>query len=178
MNRFWLPLGGFALLCVMFAVALKRADDPERQFPPSMLLGKPAPDFLLPDLLNPGSDIDSRQFRGRWVLINAWGTWCPTCRAEHKQLLAIKDEGKVAIVGLDFNDEDDKARQWLSELGNPYTAVAADHDSRSAVDYGVYLAPESFLVNPQGIVVHKVSGEITPELWRDKLLPLIDGAAK
>src|SRR5262245_41778456 len=84
-DRFWIPLVVFALLCVVFGVALKRA--PEKQFVKSALLDKPAPDFVLPDLLKPGSTVDSRQFRGRWVLINVWGTWCFECRAEHEQLL-------------------------------------------------------------------------------------------
>jgi cytochrome c biogenesis protein CcmG/thiol:disulfide interchange protein DsbE len=176
MNRFWIPLVIFALLCVVFGVALKRA--PDKQFVKSALIDKPAPDFVLPDLLKPGSTVDSRQFRGRWVLINVWGTWCFECRAEHEQLLTIQRSGKVAVVGLNYKDKDDAARSWLAELGNPYEAVAVDRESRTALDYGVYGAPESFLVNPQGIIVHKVVSGITPALWRDKLLPMIDGAAK
>ena len=176
MNRFWIPLGVFAALCVVLGVALLRA--PDKQFVKSALLGKPAPDFVLPELLKPGSTVDSRQFRGRWALINVWGTWCFECRAEHEQLLAIQRSGKAAVVGLNYKDKDDAARSWLAELGNPYEAVAVDRESQTALDYGVYGAPESFLVNPQGIIVYKVVSAITPALWQDKLLPLIDGGAK
>jgi cytochrome c biogenesis protein CcmG, thiol:disulfide interchange protein DsbE len=176
MNRFWIPLVAFAALCVVFGVALKRA--PEKQFVKSALLDKPAPDFVLPDLLKPGSTVDSRQFRGRWMLMNVWGTWCAQCRVEHEQLLTIQRSGKVALVGLNYKDNDEAARSWLAELGNPFDVIAVDRQSHTALDYGVYGAPESFLVNPEGIIVHKVVSVLTPEIWRDKLLPLIDGAAK
>jgi cytochrome c biogenesis protein CcmG/thiol:disulfide interchange protein DsbE len=173
MNRFAIPLGIFAVLVVVFAVALKRA--PEKQFVHSALIGKPAPDFVLPDLLNEGGTIDSRKFKGRWVLLNVWGTWCYECRAEHAQLLAIQKEGKVAVVGLNYKDENDAARKWLQDLGNPFEAIAVDKEGRAAIDYGVYGAPETFLVNPQGIIVHKVVSVITPEMWQNTLLPMVEG---
>jgi cytochrome c biogenesis protein CcmG/thiol:disulfide interchange protein DsbE len=173
MNRFAIPLGIFAVLVVVFAVALKRA--PEKQFVQSALIGKPAPDFVLPDLLTEGGTVDSRRFKGRWFLLNVWGTWCYECRAEHAQLLAIQQEGKVAVIGLNYKDEDEAARKWLQELGNPYEAVAVDKEGRAAIDYGVYGAPETFLVNPQGIIVHKVVSVITPEMWQKTLLPMVEG---
>jgi cytochrome c biogenesis protein CcmG/thiol:disulfide interchange protein DsbE len=161
---------------VVFGVALKRA--PEKQFVASALIGKTAPDFKLPDLLQPGAMVDSTRFKGRWTLVNVWGTWCVECRAEHSVLLDIQKEGKVVVVGLNYKDDDDKAREWLAQLGNPYEAVAVDRDAQTALDYGVYGAPESFLVNPQGTIVHKVVGVITPAAWQATMLPLIDGAAK
>ena len=176
MNRFAIPLALFAALVVVFAVALKRA--PEKQFVRSALIGKPAAEFTLPDLMNPGASIDSRAFKGRWVLLNVWGTWCFECRAENPQLLAIQREGKVLVVGLNYKDEDEAARQWLKELGNPFDAIAVDREGRVAIDYGVYGAPETFLINPEGIIVHKVVSVITPDLWQKTLLPLIEGAAK
>jgi cytochrome c biogenesis protein CcmG/thiol:disulfide interchange protein DsbE len=90
-------------------------------------------------------------------------------------LLDLQREGKVKILGLNYKDDDDAARNWLAELGNPYVAVAVDREARTAIDYGVYGAPESFLVDPAGIIRHKVVGVVTPQLWRDKLLPLIEG---
>ncbi|HXR51761.1 MAG TPA: redoxin domain-containing protein, partial [Steroidobacteraceae bacterium] len=90
----------------------------------------------------------------------------------------IQREGKVLVVGLNYKDEDEAARQWLKELGNPFDAIAVDREGRVAIDYGVYGAPETFLINPQGIIVHKVVSVITPDLWQKTLLPLIEGAAK
>ena len=173
MNRFWLPMGIFVALVAVFAVALKPA--PEKQFVASALIGKPAPAFVMPDLLQPGANVESATYKGKWVLLNVWGTWCYECRAEHAQLLAIQKEGKVSVLGLNYKDDDDAARQWLQELGNPYAAVGVDKEGRVAIDYGVYGAPESFLINPQGIIVHKVVSVITPELWQTKLLPMIEG---
>jgi len=175
-NRFWIPLGVFVALVVVFAVALKRA--PEKQFVQSALIGKPAPQFNLPDLLNPGSSIDSKAFKGRWVLVNVWGTWCVECRVEHPVLLDIQREGKLAIIGLNYKDEDALALKWLTDLGNPYDAVAVDREGRAAIDFGVYGAPESFLVNPEGVIVHKVVGVVTAALWRDTLLPMINGVTQ
>lgn len=173
MNRFWLPLGIFAALVVVFGVALKRA--PEKQLVPSALIGKLAPAYAMPDLLQPGAVVDSSSYQGRWVLLNVWGTWCVECRAEHAQLLDIQSAGTVAVIGLNYKDDDDAARQWLQELGNPYAAVGVDKEGRVAIDYGVYGAPESFLINPQGIIVDKVVGVITPQLWQTRLLPRVEG---
>jgi cytochrome c biogenesis protein CcmG, thiol:disulfide interchange protein DsbE len=157
---------------------LKRAPEKQREGVKSALVGKPAPEFTLPDLLQPGATINSATYKGRWVLLNVWGTWCVECRVEHSTLLDIQREGKVLLLGLNYKDEDDPARQWLVELGNPYTAVAVDKEGRAAIDYGVYGAPESFLINPAGVIVHKVVGVVTPEGWRNTMLPLIDGGAK
>jgi cytochrome c biogenesis protein CcmG, thiol:disulfide interchange protein DsbE len=176
MNRFFIPLVAFGLLVVVFGVSLQRA--PEKMLVASALIGKPAPQFSLPDLLQPGALVDSATFKGRWYLVNVWGTWCVECRAEHQTLLDIQQEGKALVVGLNYKDEDELARQWLQELGNPYAAVAVDKEGRAAIDYGVYGAPESFLVSPEGVVVHKVVGVVTPEHWRTVMLPMIEGTAK
>ncbi len=176
MNRFAIPLVIFGLLVVVFAVSLKRA--PEKQVLRSAMIGKPAPEFALPDLLEPGATVQSASFKGKWVLLNVWGTWCVECRVEHPVLLDIQAKGKVTLVGLNYKDEDEPARQWLAELGNPYTAVAVDREGRAAIDFGVYGAPETFLVDPAGTIVHKIVGVVTPEAWRDTLLPMIEGGVK
>jgi len=175
MNRFALPLALFAVLVVVFAVALKRA--PEKTTIPSALIGKPAPEFTLPDLMNPGQNVSSSAFQGKWRLINVWGTWCPECYTEHPVLLDISREGKVVVIGLNYRDDDQKAREWLAELGNPYAAVAVDKEGSAAIDYGVYGAPETFLINPQGVIVSKVVGGVTAQRWRENLLPLVEAVA-
>jgi len=141
----------------------------------SPLLGKSAPDFTLPKLLEPASSYDSRAMRGGWHLVNVWGSWCVECRAEHATLLQIKGEGRVAIVGIDWKDEDAAATQWLTQLGNPYETVVTDHSGRTAIDWGVYGAPESFLVNPEGIVVEKWTGPLGMDDWRRTFLPHLAG---
>ena len=173
MNRFAWPLVVFGLLVIVFGVALKRA--PEKQFVHSALIGRPAPAFTLPDLRQPGQQVTSDQFKGQWYLLNVWGTWCVECRVEHPVLLDIKQQGKVQLVGLNYKDDPDQARAWLAELGNPFSAIAEDREGRVAIDWGVYGAPESFLVDPQGVIVEKIVGVITHENWNAKLLPLVEG---
>lgn len=175
MNRFWLPLVGFLALAVVFAFALKRAptNGGERVIE-SVLIGKPATQFTLPSVLDPQTSVSLEQFKGRWVLLNVWATWCVECRAEHQTLLDIQKAGKVDIVGLNYKDEDPLAIEWLEKLGNPYAAVPSDPEGRVAIDYGVYAAPESFLIDPQGIIRRKQVGAFTPEIWQRDFQPLIE----
>jgi cytochrome c biogenesis protein CcmG/thiol:disulfide interchange protein DsbE len=86
-------------------------------------------------------------------------------------LLEISKRGEVPVIGLDWKDEDPTALQWLSELGNPYEVVAVDREGRTAIDWGVYAAPETFLVDPQGIVVYKFIGALTLEAWESQFVP-------
>ena len=170
MKRFLLPLGVFALIVVVLAFGIINAPKDGSKEIISPLLGKTAPEFTLPKLIEVGQQYDDKSLRGGWHLVNVWGTWCSGCRAEHATLLAIRNEGRVPIVGIDWKDEDNAARAWLAQLGNPYETVVADRDGRVAIDWGVYGAPESFLVDPQGIVVEKQTGAMTPEDWQQKFL--------
>jgi cytochrome c biogenesis protein CcmG/thiol:disulfide interchange protein DsbE len=168
MNRFVLPLAAFALLLLVLIAGLRHA--PEKGVIVSPLLGKQAPQFSLPGLLDDTSPLQAQTLRGHWSLLNVWGTWCQECRAEHETLLQIKHQGKVPIFGIDWKDDDTQARAWLSELGNPYERVGADREGRVAIDWGVYGAPESFLINPAGTVVYKHVGALTPQIWEQEFL--------
>ncbi len=169
MKRFLWPLGIFALLVVVLVVGLVHA--PDKGVIRSPLLGKEAPQFSLPNLNSGGEFVTGGQLKGAWHLVNVWGTWCFECRNEHTALLQIRQEGRVPIIGIDWKDEDESARSWLQQLGDPYSEIGTDHDGRVAIDWGVYGAPESFLVNPAGKVVEKWVGAMTPEIWQQKFLP-------
>lgn len=169
MNRFILPLGAFAILAVVLAVGIKHS--PEKGVIPSALIGKPAPEFTLPVLTDTGRTFSSKELKGKWYVFNVWGTWCVECRAEHSALLQIRNLGRIPLIGLDWKDDDPQALQWLSELGNPYEVVAADREGRTAIDWGVYGAPETFLVDPNGIVVYKYVGPLTLEAWQTQFVP-------
>lgn len=171
MNRFILPIVAFALLVVVLAIGIRRA--PEKATIPSALLGKAAPAFTLPNLTDPAQTVRSSDLKGRWYLFNVWGTWCFECRAEHETLLEVRRAGVVPLIGLDWKDDDAEARGWLQQLGNPYEAVAVDHLGRTAIDWGVYGAPETFLVSPQGVVVYKLVGPLTHEVWTREILPRV-----
>ena len=168
MNRFAIPLGVFGLLVVIFGVTLWRT--PETPVVTSALIGKPAPIFTLPDLLQPGSTVTNESFKGRWYLINVWGTWCVACREEHAALLEIGRQNALPLVGLSWKDEDDAALEWLAQLGNPYSVVAVDHDGRTAIDFGVYGAPETFFIDANGRVQYRHVGAMTQAVWEREFL--------
>jgi len=169
MSRFALPLGVFALLAIVLGIAVKHS--PEKGIIPSALIGKSAPPFTLPVLTDNAKTFDSKELKGRWYVLNVWGTWCGGCRQEHDALLEIKKLTQVPLIGLDWKDEDPQALRWLNELGNPYEVVAADREGRIAIDWGVYGAPETFLVNPEGIVIYKYVGPLTLEAWQSEFVP-------
>ena len=168
MNRFALPVGVFGLLVVVLAIGIKHSPDKGTIMSP--LLGKPAPQFSLPNLTDPARVVSSAGLKGRWYLFNVWGTWCGECRAEHEMLLQVSRAAVVTLVGLDWKDDDAQALSWLAQLGNPYEVVAVDRSGRTAIDWGVYGAPESFLINPAGTVVYKHVGALTPEIWQREFL--------
>ena len=167
MDRYVVPIGVFALLVVVLAIGIGRA--PEKSIIKSVLLDKPAPQFVLPQL-GDAAPFDSRSLQGRWYVLNVWGTWCAECRAEHETLLEIQRSGRVPLVGLNWKDEDALATDWLSQLGNPYSHVALDREGRVAIDWGVYGAPETFLVDAAGVVRYKHVGPMTPEVWQREFL--------
>ena len=171
MNRFLIPLGGFVLLAIVLAVGLKHS--PEKGIIASPLVGKSAPAFTTTLLNDTSAKFDSAEFKGRWTLFNVWGTWCVECRAEHAVLMEMSKQGVVPIIGLDWKDKDNEALAVLQQMGNPYAAVAADRDGREAIDWGVYGAPETFLVNDRGVVVYKYIGALTREAWEKQFLPRI-----
>jgi cytochrome c biogenesis protein CcmG/thiol:disulfide interchange protein DsbE len=175
MKRFVWPLAAFALLVVVLAIGLRHA--PEKGVIKSPLLGKSVPQFEVPDLLDATRTLRSEELRGGWHLVNVWGTWCGECRAEHEQLLAIKREGRVPIIGIDWKDDDAQANAWLASLGDPYARVGTDHEGNVAINWGVYGAPESFLVNPQGIIVAKHIGAMTAEKWQQWLREHVAGGS-
>jgi cytochrome c biogenesis protein CcmG/thiol:disulfide interchange protein DsbE len=168
MNRFYVPLGVFALLVVVLAIGIRHS--PDKGIIVSPLLNKAAPQFALPDLADPAHVVDSGTLKGRWYLLNVWGTWCVECRAEHAMLLKVHASGRIRLIGLDWKDEDARAQAWLMQLGNPYEVVAVDRAGRAAIDWGVYGAPETFLVNPQGIVVYKHVGALDEATWTHEIL--------
>ncbi len=172
MLRFLLPAGLFGLLVLFFLRGLTL--DPSRI--PSPLIGKPAPVFSLPSLANPDEMVGNENMRGAMALLNVWATWCVGCRAEHEALLAIAASSDVPIFGLNWKDDSNAARRWLTQLGNPYAATAVDAEGRVAIDWGIYGAPETFLIDADGIVRHKHIGPITMQAWEQDFLPLIRAA--
>ncbi len=169
MTRFLAPIIILAILVGFFFVGLHK--DPS--IVPSPLIGKLAPVYELPLLLRPGETLGTEKLLGQIYLLNIWGTWCPACLDEHDALLEIKRQNIVPIYGFNLKDDPRLARQWLAQLGNPYVASMVDTVGRVGIDWGVYGAPETFLVDQNGRIIHKLIAAMTLEIWHEDFLPLI-----
>ncbi|MEN8178283.1 MAG: DsbE family thiol:disulfide interchange protein [Pseudomonadota bacterium] len=168
--RFTIPLVIFGVIA---AFLFKGLNMNPREIP-SPLIGKSVPEFSLPLLEQPETMITNKDLLGKTYLLNVWATWCVSCRAEHSTLVQLARTGKVDIYGLNWKDESAKAQSWLRQLGNPYVANIFDKKGRTAIDLGVYGAPETFLVDSKGVIHYKHAGPVTPLLITETLLPMIE----
>ena len=169
-----LPLLAFALLAVLLGLGVLRNSGKDTSAIPSPLVGKPAPAFSLPVLGEPGRLVTNDDLRGEPYLLNVWGSWCPACRDEHPVITELAQSGRIKVVGYDYKDEPEDAQRWLQQFGNPYSLVIADYDGRAALDWGIYGAPETFLVDAQGVIRWKFVGPLTDEVVQQQLLPLLE----
>lgn len=172
MTRFLIPVVLFGVLVIVFSVGLNR--DPS--FVPSPLIGKPVPSFNLARLRQSDQSFSDADLRGRVSVLNVWATWCVGCREEHETLMQIASLGDVPIYGLNWKDDEEQASAWLVQLGDPYVASGFDADGKVAIDWGVYGAPETFLVDPAGIILYRHISPLTMEIWRSEFVPRINKA--
>jgi len=183
-GRGWvfLPVLIFAGLVAVFMTGLK-SGDPSKL--PSALINKPVPSFELPPLEGltvngsavPG--LASKDLvRDGLTLVNVWASWCGPCREEHPQLIKLAGQNDIHLVGLNYKDQRENALRFLNALGNPYANVGVDRTGRTAVEWGVYGVPETFLVNGDGIIVYKFTGPITKSALDKQVLPEIEKARR
>ncbi|WP_343226389.1 DsbE family thiol:disulfide interchange protein [Luteimonas sp. S4-F44] len=170
----WLPLAVFAAIAVLLAAGVWLSRNPHRDALPSPLIGKPAPDFRLPVLHEPGRMVTAAELRGEPYLLNVWGSWCPGCREEHAVISEFAKTKRVRVIGYNWKDEHSDALRWLEQFGNPYWLVLVDYEGHAAIDWGIYGAPETFLVDGNGTIVWKYVGPMTPEVLRTQLLPQVE----
>lgn len=167
--RFLVPVAIFAVLAWFLMKGLER--DPREI--PSPLIGKAAPAFTLPLTHDLQRTWSPQALRGEVWLLNVWGSWCAACQVEHPLFNDLARSGVVPIVGLAWKDMPENSIAWLARLGNPYTVVVSDVPGQVGIDYGVYGAPETFLVDKEGVIRFKHVGPVTPELLQGKLLPMV-----
>jgi cytochrome c biogenesis protein CcmG/thiol:disulfide interchange protein DsbE len=141
---------------------------------PSPLINHAAPAFELPDLYNTKKTITQKDFLGQVTLLNVWATWCYACAEEHAELVELATKEHINFIGLNYKDDTTTAKQWLKENGNPYHLIAVDQTGDTAIDWGVYGAPETFIIDKKGIIRYKHIGPITAENWQQTLKPLIE----
>ena len=167
---------------------------------PSPLIGKPAPAWSLPKLATGSAgtagatgtasaagaagaadasaapdvgSLDGASLKGEPYLLNVWASWCAPCLQEHPVLVDLARRKVIRIVGVNYKDRPEDARAWLARHGNPFAAIVADRDGRTAIDFGVYGVPETFLVDAQGVIRFKHIGALTVEAVQGRLLPAI-----
>ncbi len=145
---------------------------------PSPLINKPAPAFNLPELYHPTVNVSKAQLLGKPYLLNVFASWCVECGVEHPVLLSEGPGLGVQLVGYNYKDAPDDAKRWLDEHGNPYRVLGADQSGQTALDFGVYGAPESFLIDARGVIRYKHIGPLTPEVVATQLKPAIAAMQK
>lgn len=171
----FVPLAAFVALAAVFMLQLLSGRDVSSI--PSALIGQPAPVTKLPPLDGismPG--IDSAQFDGKVTVLNVWASWCLPCREEQPVLMALAEDKRFGLVGLNHKDRPDNARNFLLGYGNPFSAIGVDESGRSGIEWGVYGVPETFVVGKDGKIAFKHVGPLSAEQARSELLPQIEKA--
>ncbi len=163
-----IPLILFIGLIIVFFNAMKN----HTRVLPSVLIDKPVPKFQLPSLMN-NEIITDDSLKGQMYLLNVWGSWCPECRLEHPMITEFVRQDIIPVYGFNYKDEPADAKRWLTQFGNPYKDIIVDINGRVGMDFGVYGAPETFLIDAKGIIRHKIVGSVTPQNIQNELLPLI-----
>jgi len=173
------PLLVFLGLAALFMLRLG-AGDPSRI--PSALIGHPAPATSLPPLAGldrdgqPVPGLDAASFKGSVTLLNVWASWCVPCRDEAPLLMDIATDQRIRVVGINYKDQADNARRFLTRYGNPFVANGVDANGRAAIEWGVYGVPETFIIDRDGRIAFKLIGPITPENFAKVLKPEIEKA--
>jgi len=167
--RYVVPLGIFVILAAFLAYGLTR--DPREV--PSPLIGKPVPAFELPTVHDGSARFSPQDLRGQVWLLNVWATWCVSCRQEHAVLMEAANEHGLRIVGLDYKDERPEAIDWLARRGDPYAVTAFDKPGRVGIDLGVYGVPETYVIDADGVIRHKVIGPVTRDKLTERIVPLV-----
>lgn len=168
MLKFIIPLILFMVMLVFLGKGLTL--DPRDI--PSPLLNKPAPDFTLPLLTKPHKTLSKVDMAGKVWLLNVWASWCGSCRVEHPVFNQLAQQNIIPIVGLNYKDDSEAAKQWLAQLGNPYQFSPMDKEGRIGIEYGVYGVPETFIIDKKGVVRYKHTGIMTVDDIK-AILPLI-----
>jgi len=168
-RRRFIPLALLAVTAALLGAGLTL--DPREL--PSPLIGKKAPAFDLASLAAPDKRISANVFEGQVWILNVWASWCVSCREEHAALTTLARSSGAPVIGLNYKDEREQALAWLERFGDPYTFSLHDREGRLGMDYGVYGVPQTFVIDHKGVIRYKRVGVLTPEIVRDRILPLV-----
>ena len=173
-----IPLIAFLGLCGLFGFGIWWNASHDQTAIPSPLIDKPAPEFTLPMLYDPARTVSKADLLGQPYLLNVFASWCVECAVEHPLLAGDIAQLGVKLVGYNYKDAPADAKAWLAERGNPYQVLLADESGKTAIDFGVYAAPETFLIDARGVIRYKRIGPFTPDVIDKELKPAIAALAK
>ncbi len=165
----------FGIIAIYFAVGLTK--DPSQL--PSVLINTPVEQFQLAAIKGRANadrawGLENTDFHGDVALLNVFGSWCISCKVEHPFLMELKRTSDVPVHGIDWREEDpDAGPAWLKREGDPYTLVGDDPDSKGAIAFGVTGAPETFVVDRNGIIRYKHVGPLNRDIWVNAIYPLV-----
>ncbi|MEP5764508.1 MAG: DsbE family thiol:disulfide interchange protein [Halieaceae bacterium] len=167
--KLFIPLAVF----VVMSGFLMRGLQLDPQALPSALIDKPIPEFSLPVLgAAPATMVSRQAVIGEVALFNVWATWCASCRVEHPYLTQLAARG-IPIYGINYKDNDRDALQWLQDLGDPYRLNIVDAEGSLGLDLGVYGAPETYVVDANGLIRYRHVGVVNEQVWTEILEPIV-----
>ena len=169
--KLYVPIVGFVFLAAILAAGFTLRDP---HLLPSAMIDQPIGPFKLATLKDSAREVTNADLKGQVSLLNVWATWCPNCEIEHPEMIRISREEDVHLVGVNYHDERDKAIEWLNERGDPYEFNIFDDEGRLGINLGVYGAPETYLVDGNGVVRYRHIGIVTHELFDREIRPRLE----
>ncbi len=167
-----LPLLVFIGLAILLFIGVRMNSGKDNSAIASPLIGRPAPALNLPELAMPEQRVSVAQLQGKAYVLNVWGSWCVSCRVEHPVITELAKSGAL-VVGYNYKDSAEDAVRWLGEYGNPFALILQDEDGSAALDWGIYGAPETFVIDTKGVVRFKHIGPLTPEVVEKSIRPIL-----
>jgi cytochrome c biogenesis protein CcmG/thiol:disulfide interchange protein DsbE len=168
-----IPLGIFLILVCFLWLGLSLDPKIQPQAKTIARLNQTLPAFRLTSLNQPEKEMTEQIFKNKIVVLNVWASWCSSCRAEHATLLSIVENKQVNLIGLNFHDTLEEAKEFLKTYGNPYQEILFDKEGRLAVKLGVRGTPETYVIDKQGKVQYRHSGPLTEIVWQEEILPIV-----
>lgn len=169
-----LSLSVFAVFVIIFYFLIGQ----DKTALPSQLIDQPVPDFSINDLMEKNTIHTQKIFLGKITLLNVWASWCPSCYTEHPFWTRYAENKEIIIAGLNYRDKRKDALKFINQQGNPYEWILFDEKGRLGIEFGVYGAPETFLIDPKGKVRYRHTGVVSPKVYQQVLLPLIEKIKK
>ena len=175
-SLYFLPAIIFVIVVVYLVKGLELAEDRGPSFIPSVLINTPVTNFNLNAIRGQQKGLSYSDLIGKVSIVNVFASWCEACKYEHNMLMKIKAKGRIPIYGINWKERDrSSGPAWLRRYGNPYKLIGDDPNSVGAIAFGVTKAPESFVIDTKGFIRLKRTGPITPEYWKNTMLPIIEG---